>query len=80
LLQIEPLRAGAPAFAPFHDGRSGTLQLGFSPILVFRHDADASPHELARSEDKRYLQGIGDGRGTPESGASFRERIRQSHP
>ena len=32
---------------------------GFSSILVFRDDLDAHPEELARSEDKGYLQDVG---------------------
>ncbi len=35
---------------------------GVSSILVFRDEADASPAELARVEDKNYLQGLGDGK------------------
>src|SRR3989475_11589669 len=32
---------------------------GFSSILVFRDNLDAHPEELARSEDKGYLQDVG---------------------
>jgi len=32
-----------------------------SRILVFRNDADASPEELAKAEDKNYLQGVANG-------------------
>ncbi len=35
---------------------------GSSSILVFRDDSDTRPEELARSEDKVYLQGVGEGK------------------
>lgn len=35
---------------------------GFSSILVFRGDSDTRPEELARKEDKIYLQDVGEGK------------------
>ena len=47
----------------FTRGQTGWAVLcsvgGFSSILVFRDNLDAHPEELARSEDKGYLQDVG---------------------
>jgi hypothetical protein len=47
----------------FTRGQTGWAVLcssgGFSSILVFRDNLDAHPEELERSEDKDYLQGLG---------------------
>ena len=47
----------------FAQGQAGWAILcssgGFSSILVFRDNLDAHPEELARSEDKGYLQDVG---------------------
>jgi hypothetical protein len=47
----------------FAKGQSGWAVLcskdGFSTILVFRSDADGKPVELAKSEDKAWLQSLG---------------------
>jgi len=50
----------------FANGQTGWAVLcsvaGFSSILVFRNDSDRDPEELAKAEDKSYLQDDGDGK------------------
>jgi hypothetical protein len=63
----QPFGSGPPRNAIrgdfFAHGQTGWAVLcsvgGFSSILVFRDDRDTHPEELGKSEDKQYLQGIG---------------------